>query len=261
MPRSRRRSTGRRNQIAGGWTQLPREMLESPPWRVLSLSAHRVLDRVSIELRRHGGHHANGLAVTFDDFEEYGIDRHCIGPAIREAVALGLLEIVRQGRSGNAEYRQSTLYRVTYEMAVDHDPTHEWKRVRTIEQARKLATEARNRPGRRRRTRHSPVGVSPTETSGFSPTENRESPVGVSPTTVVADTPTTLDTLGWVDGPDGGGARLDRPRCVPRPDRAHRPPEPACSNGGGRPQQRDGERGRQNGSGRRQQERDDEWTT
>jgi hypothetical protein len=83
----------RRNRIAGQFTALLTDMLESPAWRVLSLSAHRVLDRAAIELRHHGGHEGDGLCVTYTDFEEYGIERHAIAPAIREAVALGFLRI------------------------------------------------------------------------------------------------------------------------------------------------------------------------
>jgi len=57
------------------------EMLRSPAWRVLSLSARRVLDRLAIELADHGGFQRAGLPVMFDDFEQYGIDRACIAPA------------------------------------------------------------------------------------------------------------------------------------------------------------------------------------
>jgi hypothetical protein len=39
-------------------------MLESPAWRVLSLSARRVLDRVSIELRHQGGNTMPSLRST-----------------------------------------------------------------------------------------------------------------------------------------------------------------------------------------------------
>ena len=44
----------RRNRIAGQFTALLTDILESPAWRVLSLSAHRVLDQIAIELRHHG---------------------------------------------------------------------------------------------------------------------------------------------------------------------------------------------------------------
>ena len=64
------------------------EMLEAPAYRVLSLSARRVLDRLEIELGHHGGNDNGRLPVTYEDFERYGIDRHSIAPAIREAETL-----------------------------------------------------------------------------------------------------------------------------------------------------------------------------
>jgi len=73
--------------------------------------------------------------VTYEQFEAYGIDRHCIGPAIREAVALGFLIIKRAGRAGNAEFRQAALYQLTYLTTQDDEPTHDWQRIKTIEQA------------------------------------------------------------------------------------------------------------------------------
>src|SRR5262249_26631794 len=44
-----------------------------------------------VDVRGRGGH--------------YGIDRHAIGPAIRELVALGFVEITEHGRAGNADWR------------------------------------------------------------------------------------------------------------------------------------------------------------
>ena len=66
-------------------------MLRCPAYSVLSLSGRRVLDRIEIEMADHGGTDNGKLPVTYDDFERYGIHRHCIGPAIREVVALALL--------------------------------------------------------------------------------------------------------------------------------------------------------------------------
>jgi hypothetical protein len=54
------------------------------------------------------------LPVTFENFENYGIDRGSIAPAIREAVALGFLEITEQGRAGNAEWRKPDYFRLTF---------------------------------------------------------------------------------------------------------------------------------------------------
>jgi hypothetical protein len=101
-----------RGSIPGSFAWRPIEMLESPANRVLSLSAKRILERLEIELYRHGGKpEENGrLPRTFDHFVKFGIHRHAIAPAIREVVALGFVEITRKGCAGNADYRQPTLY-------------------------------------------------------------------------------------------------------------------------------------------------------
>ena len=54
----------RKNRISGQWSPRPIEMLESPAYRTLSLSAHRVISRIEIELARHGGHDNGRLPVT-----------------------------------------------------------------------------------------------------------------------------------------------------------------------------------------------------
>src|SRR5215207_7363883 len=94
----------RRTKIGGQFAPRLIEMLEAPAYRVLSLSSRRVLDRIEIEMGHHGGTDNGRLPVTFDDFRRYGIDRHCIAPAIREAIALKFIEITQEGRAGNAEF-------------------------------------------------------------------------------------------------------------------------------------------------------------
>src|ERR1700722_10930144 len=105
-------------------------MLESPAYRVLSLAARRVLDRVEIEFAHHAGKDNGCLPITYDDFEKHGIHRHAICPAIRESVALGFLQVTEAGRAGNAEFRRPNLFRLTYRHAksVMGDGTHEWRR-------------------------------------------------------------------------------------------------------------------------------------
>lgn len=79
----------RRNQANEQWVSYPIEMLESPAFRALSLSAHMVIARIAIELAHHGGNDNGKLPVTFEQFMEYGIShRAAIAPAIREAEAL-----------------------------------------------------------------------------------------------------------------------------------------------------------------------------
>jgi hypothetical protein len=121
-------------------------MLESPAYRVISLAAHRILARLEIEFADHKRNPMeNGnLPCTYDDFEAYGINRHMIRPAINELVALGFIRVTRKGSAGNAEFRQSTLFLVTYLPAGSNQVVEDgWRRIQTIEEADALAEAAR----------------------------------------------------------------------------------------------------------------------
>ncbi|WP_404516133.1 hypothetical protein [Bradyrhizobium ottawaense] len=105
------------------------------------------MDRLEIELAHHGGKpQENGrLPVTYDQFQEYGIDRQAIRPAIREAIALGFTEITAEGRAGNAEWRKPNLFRLTYRPSEGERGygTNEWRRIKSIEEATEIAKAAR----------------------------------------------------------------------------------------------------------------------
>ena len=131
-------------------------MLESPAYRVLSLSAHRALARLEIELAHHAGKDNGRLPVTYDNFQSFGIDRHSIRPSLLELVALGFVEITDPGRAGNAEFRRPARYRITYRHTDHADPTDEWKRIQTDDDAKARAKRARAKNG-------IPVGVLPSE--------------------------------------------------------------------------------------------------
>jgi hypothetical protein len=133
----------RRNVTAQQWTWQGIDMLMSPAFRVLSLAARRLLDRLAIELARHGGTDNGALPATFDDFEAYGIHRHSIAPAIRECEALGFIEITQRGRAGNAEWRRPHHFRLTHKPTNDGPPTDEWRHITTSERAEVIASEAR----------------------------------------------------------------------------------------------------------------------
>ena len=137
---------GRRNRIVGQFIPRPTAMLESPAYRQLSLSAHRVLSRVECEHGRHGGMDNGALIVTFNDFQAYGVDRHAIAPAIRECVALGFLEITEHGRAGNGDFRKANRFRVTYLTRRGAAASNEWQKIVTEEEARCLALAARAAP-------------------------------------------------------------------------------------------------------------------
>jgi hypothetical protein len=177
------------------------EMLEAPAYRVLSLSAHRIISRVEIELGHHGGNDNGRLPVTFENFENYGVDRHSIAPAIREAVALGFLEISEHGRAGNAEWRRPNYFRLTYKPAkrLPGHGTNEWRRFETIEDAHAAARAARETPSKTK----SQCGFLP-EAGGKTPTENALSIPGKPPLHAKVEKPPLLSIsrVGVMAEPD-----------------------------------------------------------
>ena len=174
LVRGRCNVSRRRSKIAGQFSWRLIEMLESPAYAALSLSARRVLDRLEIELGHHGGKENGRLPVTFEHFVEYGIDRHSIAPAIRECVALGFVEVTVQGRAGNAEHRRPSLYRLTYKAAEpSKEPTDEWKRIGTAKDAEAVKRMARG--GSKNRNQWGKPTPNP---MGETPTENPNSPMG-----------------------------------------------------------------------------------
>jgi hypothetical protein len=137
----------RKNRISGQFSAKLIEMLESPAWRVLSLSARRLIDRLEIELGHHGGNDNGQLPVTKEDFIDYGISGNQIAPAIREAQALGFIHVTEQGRAGNSEYRFPSKYFLTFAHArASHaqPPTHDWRKIKTLEEAEAIAAAARS---------------------------------------------------------------------------------------------------------------------
>jgi hypothetical protein len=137
-----------KSRISGQWSWRTIEMMESPAFRVLSHSAHRILDRLEIELAHHGGNDNGRLPCTFDHFAEYGIDRHSIAPAMREVEALKFIEVTERGRAGNAEYRRPNLFRLTYKPVGRALATDEWRSIRTEAEAKMLSKVARVRTPR-----------------------------------------------------------------------------------------------------------------
>jgi len=186
-------------------------MLRSPAWCVLSLSARRVLDRVEIELADHGGTDNGKLPVTYDDFVRYGLDRHAIGPAMREAVALGFLEITEAGRAGNAEFRKPNLFRLTYRNTAYANPTNEWEKIGP-DAAATLARDARSASAKN----ISQWGKIPSFNGG-NPHRKENPPVGKTHTTGHSGkTPTTLDISGRGANSNRPAHARARPRDSPR---------------------------------------------
>ena len=123
-------------------------MIESPAWRALSLSGRRAVDRIEIEHGHHGGNDNGRLPVTFDDFEDFGISHKSVAQAIREVQALGFARITERGRASESDFgRHPNKFGLTYLPVLRgsrwHAPTDEWKEIKTLEEAERIAKEAR----------------------------------------------------------------------------------------------------------------------
>jgi hypothetical protein len=133
-----------RSTIAEQWISYTRDMVESPALRVLSRAAILVMHRLEKEHMDHGGAENGRLIVTHRQFESWGIHRDSVSPAIREFIALGFGEVARQGKAGVGGHGEANQFRLTY---VNDKygvlPTDEWRRITTLEEAERIAKEAR----------------------------------------------------------------------------------------------------------------------
>jgi hypothetical protein len=134
----------KRNAIAEAWVAYPCTMIESPAMRLLSLSAIRVMHRLEVEHMHNGGAENGRLIVTYDQFVEWGVNRNAIGPAIRELIALGFVEIAEKGCAGNENLRRAHRFRLTYVNTKKREqPTNDWRKIETVEEAEAMARTSR----------------------------------------------------------------------------------------------------------------------
>jgi hypothetical protein len=134
----------KRNGTAENWISYPRSLVESPALRVLSRGAILIMRRIELEHMAHGGAENGNLQVTRRQFEDWGVHRDAIGPAIREIVALGFTEITEHGHAGVGGHGVSNRFRLTYVNTKSREqPTHEWRLITTIDEAERIARAAR----------------------------------------------------------------------------------------------------------------------
>jgi hypothetical protein len=101
--------------------------------------------RLEIEHLQHGGLENGALVVTYDQLVEYGVYRHGIAPAVRELEELGFIEVMKRGCALNGQFNEPSVYRITYVRAKgsEGDGTHEWRKIKSIEEAEAVAQRAR----------------------------------------------------------------------------------------------------------------------
>lgn len=111
-----------------GWIWLTGELINSLAWRSMSVNCLKLTLRLLLEHINHGGLENGRLVCTYKDFQEYGLTRNKIRPAIEEADFLGLVKHQRGERV--FAKNQPNSYRLTfYGTSEVRDPTNEWKGV------------------------------------------------------------------------------------------------------------------------------------
>ena len=123
----------------------PVELLKSPAMWVLSRAAHKILMYAECQGAKFAGKKNGKVPITYESLEAQGLHTDLIPPAVNEIHALGVGE-VRRGRGGNAEFRRPNFIRLTYLPSGENceiPPTHEWKAINTLEEAKEIAKQAR----------------------------------------------------------------------------------------------------------------------
>jgi hypothetical protein len=133
-----------RSAFAEQWVGYSRNMVESPALRVLSRAAVLIMHRLEKEHMDHGGAENGRLVVTHRQFEEWGVHRDSVSPAIREFVALGFGEVTWHGKAGVGGHGEANRFRLTF-VNDKHGvpPTDEWRCITTLEEAKRIAKDAR----------------------------------------------------------------------------------------------------------------------
>ena len=122
-----------------GYTQFawfPREMLESPAFRSLSINSYRLLNALWVEHLAHAGTENGRLVFTHEQLKEFGLTGSKIREAIDELEAFGFITVKLGGK--RALSNQPNRYRIAWLWAQNEDgelvaPTAKWKNLSDAE--------------------------------------------------------------------------------------------------------------------------------
>lgn len=128
---SRRKIT----KIEGQWIGHLREMRQSVVWKLLKHPERLILDRLEEEHMAHGGRENGNLQVTFAGFEKAGVRRASAAASIAKLEALLLVECTARGKRSYSDVRIPSSYRLTYLPTKDAAPSHDWRKIRSLEDA------------------------------------------------------------------------------------------------------------------------------
>ena len=120
---------------AGFWVAVPLDLLNSPAWVAMSAQCRKFVDALMADFCAHSGMENGNLKATYDQLEARGVRRKIILDVVVEAEALGVAQASRGQRSYGSRIAPST-YRLTWYGTPDGlMATHEWKAIKTPEEA------------------------------------------------------------------------------------------------------------------------------
>jgi hypothetical protein len=120
---------------AGFWIAVPLDLLNSPAWLTMSTQCHKFIEALMTEFCAHNGMENGNLKATYNQLEARGVRRKVVLKVVVEAEALGIAQAKRGQRSYGSRRAPST-YRLTWYGTPDGlMATHEWKAIKTTEEA------------------------------------------------------------------------------------------------------------------------------
>ena len=139
------------------WIWLTRQMLASPAFRALSRAGFQLITCLMVEHLRRAGRENGRLAVSWNEFENWGINRGMIAQALDEVTRLGFVRVVDKGRPGYGEaLGRRAIFRLTFAGVVGSDdsgpPTNDWQCISDAE-ASAIVDRSRAKERRRKETR------------------------------------------------------------------------------------------------------------
>jgi hypothetical protein len=118
----------KKTDIGDGWkpdkpyVPLPRILLISAAWQTAGINTHRLIWFLMLEHMNRGAKENGRLVAPRKQLASFGISEHCIGPAIDEASAFGLIDVIR------GKGRAPSRYALTWlPLAGALEPTHRWR--------------------------------------------------------------------------------------------------------------------------------------
>jgi hypothetical protein len=142
---------GMKPKLSGYFFKHPREMYDSPAFKVLNINERRCLDCLEHEVLVRKLHNTD-LVITHRKYADYGVVRRLVMPSLRVLQELGFVKCTEHGRGGHGNYRRPNKWQLTYAETAPkkNDATHEWRAITTQEQAEAIARQHRSQDKRKR---------------------------------------------------------------------------------------------------------------